>query len=359
MGTRLLLALALVWLIPGAVFAAADVSLQSSDITFSNAKPYAGEIIRIYATVRNLGQQDVRGSVRFTVEERGIGTDQPFSAVAGGTDVVFVDWEPSEGYYAVAAELINLDPADGNAENNRATIKNFLIDKDTDGDGTPDTADWDDDNDGINDGIETTNGTNPLRADTDGDGVNDKDDAFPLDPTRSSIPKETPSPAEPPHEEPPSILTETVALEASSPVLPNEEQREFNIEEVTYTFPEESEATHTLEVQIARSRFGWHTWQFEALGGTPNFIYLWDFGDGKLSQSQDPLHSFPGAGTYAVTLTVSDESGGLGTATAAVEIGFWHVGNPWLKGLLGLLGTLGATLAVLAAWNRLPAIKKE
>lgn len=52
---------------------------------------------------------------------------------------------------------------------------------DTDGDGTFDNADTDDDNDGVNDTTEITNGTNPLKADTDGDGVNDGTDAFPLD----------------------------------------------------------------------------------------------------------------------------------------------------------------------------------
>ena len=44
---------------------------------------------------------------------------------------------------------------------------------DTDGDGTPNATDTDDDNDGVSDADETTNGTNPLLADTDGDGADD------------------------------------------------------------------------------------------------------------------------------------------------------------------------------------------
>jgi titin len=44
---------------------------------------------------------------------------------------------------------------------------------DTDGDGTPDATDTDDDNDGVSDADESANGTDPLLADTDGDGVND------------------------------------------------------------------------------------------------------------------------------------------------------------------------------------------
>ena len=74
--------------------------------------------------------------------------------------------------------------------------------RDSDGDGIPDSTDPDDDNDGVldeddsgplipssdsdGDGIsdqdETAAGTDPLNHDTDGDGVNDGDDVDPLDP---------------------------------------------------------------------------------------------------------------------------------------------------------------------------------
>ena len=45
--------------------------------------------------------------------------------------------------------------------------------EDTDGDGIPNRLDLDDDNDGIPDSVERRIGTDPLRADTDGDGVSD------------------------------------------------------------------------------------------------------------------------------------------------------------------------------------------
>ena len=44
---------------------------------------------------------------------------------------------------------------------------------DTDGDGILDASDTDDDNDGINDSDELLIGTNPLLADTNGDGIAD------------------------------------------------------------------------------------------------------------------------------------------------------------------------------------------
>ncbi|RVU83943.1 OmpA family protein [Leucothrix sargassi] len=47
---------------------------------------------------------------------------------------------------------------------------------DTDGDGTIDALDEDDDNDGIPTAMETTLSSDPLSADSDGDGINDKDE---------------------------------------------------------------------------------------------------------------------------------------------------------------------------------------
>jgi hypothetical protein len=50
---------------------------------------------------------------------------------------------------------------------------------DTDADDSGDACDIDDDNDGLTDLAEAALGTNPLVADSDSDGVNDRLDAFP------------------------------------------------------------------------------------------------------------------------------------------------------------------------------------
>ncbi|UJF18531.1 hypothetical protein L0B53_16145 [Vibrio sp. SS-MA-C1-2] len=63
---------------------------------------------------------------------------------------------------------------------------------DTDKDGVADVIDTDDDNDGVSDIDEQKNGTNSLNADTDGDGVNDNEDAFPLDKDLSESVPSTP-----------------------------------------------------------------------------------------------------------------------------------------------------------------------
>ena len=44
-------------------------------------------------------------------------------------------------------------------------------------------------------------------------------------------------------------------------------------------------------------------------GGTPDYVYLWTFGDGQTSTLADPTHTFQTSGTYNVTLNVTDQVG--------------------------------------------------
>jgi hypothetical protein len=79
------------------------------------------------------------------------------------------------GAYTVQAKVTD---ANGNTAYSQQLT--FVVSPDSDGDGIPDA-------------LEIANGTNPAAADTDGDGVSDMLDAFPLDPTRSSVPSADPS----------------------------------------------------------------------------------------------------------------------------------------------------------------------
>ena len=48
--------------------------------------------------------------------------------------------------------------------------------------------------------------------------------------------------------------------------------------------------------------------------------YAWSFGDGGTAGTKLAAHSYAAAGTYTVTLTVTDDSGNVGTATAEIEV---------------------------------------
>jgi alpha-tubulin suppressor-like RCC1 family protein len=78
---------------------------------------------------------------------------------------------------------------------------------DSNGNGIPDgaeaaaaanAANTDTDGDGVSNWAESANGTDPYRADTDGDGYSDAIDLFALDPTRHALPAGTPGDTTPP-----------------------------------------------------------------------------------------------------------------------------------------------------------------
>ncbi|OCQ23812.1 hypothetical protein A7985_07695 [Pseudoalteromonas luteoviolacea] len=68
--------------------------------------------------------------------------------------------------------------------------------------------------------------------------------------------------------------------------------------------------------------------------------YAWQFGDGSTSQSQNPVHTYGAAGTYSVSLTVTDGAGKQDTLTRTVEVTAgsgcnvpaWDSGTVYLKG---------------------------
>ena len=52
--------------------------------------------------------------------------------------------------------------------------------------------------------------------------------------------------------------------------------------------------------------------------------WFWDFGDGKISTEKDPAHSFEQAGSYTVSLTVTDQNG----CTSTISYGPYEVFEP-------------------------------
>jgi len=198
---------------PLALFAASpDLSISASSIHLSKTALYAGDTVRIYATIKNMGEVDDMAQVFFYQGDRLVGTSQVVSVVAGSNgDDVYVDFTVPQASFNIRAVIQGAQPPDVNADNDVATTPMFtvLVDGDRDGiaddvdncvdvsnadqldtdhDGLGNACDTDDDNDGIPDTTEVKNGTSPINADTDGDGSPDGSDAFPLDPSRSTNP---------------------------------------------------------------------------------------------------------------------------------------------------------------------------
>ncbi|MBI4449463.1 hypothetical protein HY634_00200 [Candidatus Uhrbacteria bacterium] len=97
MRRHLLLATTIAFVLPITAWAASyDVQIQRSDVTFVPTSFVVGDHVRVYATVKNVGERDVQGNVFFSENGTAIGTPPPFSVRArGAEEEVWVDWQPA------------------------------------------------------------------------------------------------------------------------------------------------------------------------------------------------------------------------------------------------------------------------
>lgn len=196
-----LLIFILTFTLPLTTFAASegDLSINQDAIRFGSSSIVEGQSVRIYATISNLGEKDLLGTVRFydAATNTQIESDQPVSVLAGKSDDVYVDWIPAYGSYTIKVTVEPWNAASENIANNSAET-HASVDKDTDRDGIGNSQDPDDDNDGASDAndafpensSETTDtdkdGTgNNKDRDNDNDEIEDTADAFPFDSSES------------------------------------------------------------------------------------------------------------------------------------------------------------------------------
>ncbi len=108
------------------------------------------------------------------VSAGGAAIANPFETAPDGTQgmVLLFESDASDCNHNGIADVCDL--ADGTSvDQNADGVPDECQLTDTDGDGLPDTIDPDDDNDGLDDAAEAAIGTNPLVADSDGDGIVD------------------------------------------------------------------------------------------------------------------------------------------------------------------------------------------
>lgn len=151
-----------------------------SNIWYSKEPFFAGEKIRVYTIIFNGSAADLEGSVQFF--DNGVAFGKvPFSLPGGGrVRDIWIDYVAKEGNHVITARLIEVEITGAGGvkravvlENSEAGKSEKLIDLDTDGDAIGNREDLDDDNDGLSDIDEIKNNTNPLKSDSNGNGVSD------------------------------------------------------------------------------------------------------------------------------------------------------------------------------------------
>jgi len=362
--------------LPLASHAMADLSISQEDVSFSKEVLIAGDTVRIYATVRNIGDEDVSGFVTFYQGSEIIGQSQVISLLADGSpDQVFVDFVVPIGEFNVLAMIKGSDPADENSENDSTITERFdpILDDDrdgiedaldicpsvadasqidTDGDGKGNACDVDDDNDGVSDEVEKEIGSDPLDSDSDDDGIEDADDAYPIgnDPVLEIEEEVIADEIFQESEDTSSAFAISKIVSDLSGLVQKEGIDEGDV--VIEKLPQVDFSASPNAV-FSYSRADWNQFVFSVLEPEgEGRLYRWDFGDGITSGKREVEHTFAISGSYDVTLTIEDTSGKVSTERAVILVPFFTLQNRLVMTsvvLLALLIILTITSLVVSA----------
>lgn len=350
------------WLLPAKGQAAyVDLMLTASLIRFSEDILYVGDTVRIYATIKNLGDTDSLAQVLFYRSDTLIGESQAISVLAGSADDVYVDYTLIEGSFNIRAVIQGADPADQNPSNDEAITPLFTTISDADLDGLVDAQD----NCSEVANVDQANFDNDDQGDAcdvdiDDDGAVNDDDEFPYDPTVSVSQPSVEQVIEP-------VVQPLVAI-VSPPVNsitapPTEVQPELEttvvLDQAMTTEPVDNNKSmlifgKTTAITSPAARFtyrqlDWRTYEFVAIPavGGESDTFAWDFGDGATSVQPTISHTFPSHGLYAVTLATVSSDGTVNTDVQQLAVSFFHLANPMLLLTLGILASILCGLIIL------------
>jgi hypothetical protein len=217
----------------------------------------------------------------------------------------------------------------------------------SDNDATGDACDPDDDNDGVTDEVEEEVGSNSTKADTDGDGVEDADDAYPTDASRSVISVSPPVPVvgtkpsvSSGSEREEGTVTQTETTPVSEPVSVVSKE---TVESTDLRFSPHSVFTY--------ARLDWNRFSFAPIApALESQQFTWDFGDGVVSQRVAVEHTYQRPGSYVVILKVSNADGTSSSESVALSVPFFSLKNRLVvTAVAGLTGL--ALIGVWLAWR--------
>ena len=351
---RMLICFLLLFLSAASAQAASpDLSLSASNIEFSKSELIAGDTVRIYAKVRNLGDIDVSAQVFFYQGPTLIGKSQIVSVLAqGGSDDVYIDYQIPDGQFNIKAVIQGQDPTDINPDNDVAVTPLYESIPDADRDGIIDTKD--NCSSKINPEQENMDADawgDACDPDKDGDGTPNSQDFNPDDPTIANPPT-TKKPDQPQKsEQPPATTTTKPQPLAPSPFLPNPSSTKTLAQNDAATSPaplvagvqDENITTTQITTEgkalLAFKQKDWRTYEFEAVPAVGNAVgtFAWDFGDGATSVQKTVTHAFPKAGVYTVTLATVDNQGNITSQAQIFDVSFFHLQNPYVQATVGLL----------------------
>ena len=175
--------------VSGVVHAQGDIGFLDRNVWYHPDPFFAGDTVRVYVGILNTTPHDVVGSISLSANALPSKTIDFSVRGAGTIEAVWFDFVATEGELVVDAHITEAKitrpglpdiPIETSSLNSETTLQK-IVDTDTDGDNIGNRDDTDDDNDGLLDEYEIAHGTNPLSADTDGDGINDGEDRNPLD----------------------------------------------------------------------------------------------------------------------------------------------------------------------------------
>ncbi|MEX0917322.1 MAG: hypothetical protein WDZ90_02270 [Candidatus Paceibacterota bacterium] len=244
-----------------------NVGFAPSNIWYSKEPFFAGDDVRIYTVLYNSSDKDIKGEIVFY--DNGAEIDRStFSIAQGRVQDVWINWRALEGVHEVTAQLESTRATlpDGSevevslAQNTTGKSER-VIEPDTDKDGIPNSADTDDDGDGVTDEAEIVAGTDPLKANTDGSIKNKEDSLLANLPSTDSLKNTAQSVKED-------------ALPAVSGVVGSAYKKSEEIRHTLKDFAENKVAELSQEKESSNKEGLAAASQAAVLGGTYSLLYM-------------------------------------------------------------------------------------